>query len=241
MIMSSDHPHLHSFTREQKVGFSLLLLFGVLTVGLGFLQIRNTIYNPLAFDAPEQKNALAGIESDPNVRLQAIDTDQDGLSDYDELNFYSTSPYLPDSDSDGKTDKQEIEAGTDPNCAEGKLCVNPDAVAKPSSDGVGASPLVNAATAPLVALDKLTSTIGATTTMSIEGLLKNPSALRSILISSGNMSATDLADVDDETLIRMFSEIVEKESRNLDKEDVSTVQSFISSTTIGVSELDNDN
>jgi hypothetical protein len=50
------------------------------------------------------------------VELQNKDSDNDGLSDYDEINIYLTSPYLEDSDSDGQTDFEEIEDGTDPNC-----------------------------------------------------------------------------------------------------------------------------
>ena len=42
------------------------------------------------------------MELDETIRLQRIDTDRDTITDYQELNFYSTSPYLPDTDSDGK-------------------------------------------------------------------------------------------------------------------------------------------
>ncbi|MCK4859621.1 MAG: hypothetical protein KAS87_03565, partial [Candidatus Omnitrophica bacterium] len=45
-----------------------------------------------------------------------------GLSDWDELYFYNTSPYLEDSDSDGFTDKQEIDNDKDPNCPAGRDC-----------------------------------------------------------------------------------------------------------------------
>jgi len=50
------------------------------------------------------------------------DTDQDGLADSVELQAYNTSPFLPDSDSDGTSDKEEVQKGTDPNCPEGKDC-----------------------------------------------------------------------------------------------------------------------
>ena len=35
-------------TREQKVGFTLLLVFAVFAIGLGIMQIRNTMYAPFA-------------------------------------------------------------------------------------------------------------------------------------------------------------------------------------------------
>lgn len=44
-----------------------------------------------------------------------LDSDQDGLSDYDEINIYKTDPYNPDTDGDGVTDYDELYVyGTDP-------------------------------------------------------------------------------------------------------------------------------
>ena len=42
------------------------------------------------------------------------DTDFDGLSDGDEINFYQTSPLAGDTDGDGAGDRSEVTAGTDP-------------------------------------------------------------------------------------------------------------------------------
>lgn len=44
----------------------------------------------------------------------AIDTDKDGISDFDEQNLYSTDPALPDTDNDGVIDGVEIMRGFDP-------------------------------------------------------------------------------------------------------------------------------
>lgn len=54
--------------------------------------------------------------------LKQQDTDNDGLSDYEEIYIYGTSAFLEDSDGDGLSDSQEIKAGTDPLCAEGDIC-----------------------------------------------------------------------------------------------------------------------
>jgi hypothetical protein len=43
-----------------------------------------------------------------------LDTDKDGLNDFYEV-LYGTNPRLPDSDGDGWLDKAEIDAGSDPN------------------------------------------------------------------------------------------------------------------------------
>jgi Bacterial Ig-like domain/Bacterial TSP3 repeat len=47
----------------------------------------------------------------------AIDTDGDGISDFDEQNLYSTDPKLPDTDNDGVLDGVEIMKGFDPKNA----------------------------------------------------------------------------------------------------------------------------
>ena len=109
-------------TREQKTGFVLLLVFAILVVGLGMLQIRNTIYGPFVINLTQTDYDEASLFQDEATRLQNIDTDHDGLNDYEELSFYETSPYLPDTDSDGLSDKLEIEQGTNPLCPEGEDC-----------------------------------------------------------------------------------------------------------------------
>jgi len=43
-----------------------------------------------------------------------VDSDNDGISDTDEINIYGTNPYNPDSDGDGVADGAEISAGSDP-------------------------------------------------------------------------------------------------------------------------------
>jgi pimeloyl-ACP methyl ester carboxylesterase len=49
------------------------------------------------------------------------DTDDDGLSDGQEVNTFRTNPVLADTDGDGAADGQEISAGTDPLVADGAL------------------------------------------------------------------------------------------------------------------------
>ena len=53
--------------------------------------------------------SLAPISNDPSV-----DTDGDGLADYEEAYNCGTDPYLADSDNDGDPDWSEIHNGTDP-------------------------------------------------------------------------------------------------------------------------------
>ena len=58
------------------------------------------------------------------------DSDNDGLSDGDELNIYGTDPFNPDSDGDGYSDGDEVKGGYNPN-GPGKLLINDFIVDKP--------------------------------------------------------------------------------------------------------------
>jgi hypothetical protein len=49
-----------------------------------------------------------------------VDTDKDGLSDYDEVTIYKTNPQKDDTDGDGFKDGDEVKSGYNPN-GSGKL------------------------------------------------------------------------------------------------------------------------
>lgn len=102
-----------------------LIAFGVLAIALGALNLKRLI-------GPARVVPNANIPSIPSTReefeqqqravLEGLDTDRDGLDDLTELELTKTSPFLSDSDSDGKTDKEEVDAGEDPNCPKGTTC-----------------------------------------------------------------------------------------------------------------------
>ncbi|MFH0951600.1 MAG: hypothetical protein V1838_00215 [Patescibacteria group bacterium] len=102
--------------------FGVLLLVGVAAIGFGAFQLYNVINSPFAGRVSLDEVSLTEEEVATIDELQYVDTDNDTLSDYDELFRYNTSPFLSDSDSDGQTDAQEISANSDPNCPEGKDC-----------------------------------------------------------------------------------------------------------------------
>lgn len=176
--------------------FSVLLLFGVVTLFFGFFQILNSIRGP--FRLPSNTNeAKLGETGSEISALKKKDTDSDGLSDFDELYTYQTSPYLADSDSDSLADQQEVFSGTDPNCAQGTTCsslelaTNANAASTNGATTNGAASNIqsglpiNSSTASDISLDDL----------------------RIALRNAGAPAAT-LEGMSDEQLLQLYQEVV---------------------------------
>lgn len=122
MLDENENPSQTKSGRE-KIITGLVLIICVAAIFLIYYQTKASINGPLSAvfkisqeavnknPAPEAKETLATI-----LALKQKDTDSDGLSDYDEIYIYKTSPYLEDTDGDGFSDKKEIDGGHDPNC-----------------------------------------------------------------------------------------------------------------------------
>ncbi len=110
---------------EQKIAAALLLFLFTGGIFFGFRSFGANLYRPIQqqFAKNVTGKVVGGAQDQKDMEaLKKKDTDTDGLSDYDELYVYKTSPYLKDSDSDGVEDKTEVFGGTDPNCPVGKVC-----------------------------------------------------------------------------------------------------------------------
>ena len=114
--------------RNQKIAVAVLAVFAVLVFAMWMTQFKKSISEPFAYKGDKNEAQQSGIcegsecQEDSEESLRNKDTDGDGLSDWDELYFYNTSPYLEDSDSDGFNDNEEIENDKDPNCPVGRDC-----------------------------------------------------------------------------------------------------------------------
>lgn len=179
-------------SKERKIGFVLLLIFALLTVSLGILQIRNNLYAPFALNNQVPATLRDEVNSVEALRLR--DTDRDGLTDFDEAYVYNTSRYIADTDSDGQTDGQEIAAGTNPLCAEGKPCV-----AEGEEAGSGGN---TAAT-----LESLRALDPGPPPADLEGLLTNPAQVRQMLIDAG-VDAALVARISDKDLLVMVNQVI---------------------------------
>ena len=203
--MENNQSKFISLSREQKIGFVLLLVFGVLTIALGFLQMRNTIYNPFVVRF-EKNNLNSQVFLDEKIRLQQLDTDNDGISDYDEIEFYKTSAYLPDTDSDGLSDKFEIDNGKDPLCAEGSVCETLIApkekttIETPALGGINSMDILSKA-------GELEAGEQNSENPDLTNMVNNPLLLRQLLLSSGKITEEQLAKIDDVTLLELAKNI----------------------------------
>lgn len=181
---------LQSYSQILLLAF--VLFIGVASVALGATSIRRSIYAPFA-----TKSSLADATSDSGTQaadLEALkhkDTDGDGLSDYDELYVYHTSPYLKDSDSDGIPDGEEVRRGTDPNCPEGKTCGG-DTGAQASAAQKSGAVAGQSLTPPLPAPSPLPSAV------------PSPAELRTLLKQAG-VSADKVDALSDEEVVTAYN------------------------------------
>jgi len=203
---------------QQKVGFVLLLIFAVLAIGLGFLQLRNQVYGPFVQSSVNNTGPNSGTAIlDETLRLQRIDTDQDGLNDYQELNFYQTSPYIPDTDSDGVSDSVEISEGTDPLCPEGQVCGTSDSSGSRTST-IDTAPLSGSVPSPA----DLLGTVGAIE-LDPQSLMNNPAYVRALIQQTGALTPEVLATIDDASLLSIVKEFLAEQGVNMGTTTVSGI------------------
>jgi hypothetical protein len=183
--------------KGQRFGVGLLLCISVLLVAVSIFQFKSNIFsygNRIKTD-PLANLSSAERDDAEMAALKKADTDGDGLSDYNELYVYHSSPYMRDTDSDGIPDGEEVRKGTSPTCQEGKDCLfNPiAAVANASSTEAQAAPSADQ-TGGVVAPDQKVDLSALT-----------PQELRDALVESG-VPAAQLAGVSDEDLMKLVKQ-----------------------------------
>ena len=89
---------------------------------IGDPQICQSIENSKVLPEAKQQcfHKIEDYDFIPGINIYALDSDGDGLSDLQEIQFFNSSANNPDTDGDGKTDFEEVEAMTNPLGA-GKL------------------------------------------------------------------------------------------------------------------------
>ena len=191
--------------KSQKIAAGVLAFFAFLIIIIWVVQFKNSLKSPFDYRSPDQ-NPVASTEetcpggncADNEEDLSKLDTDKDGLSDYDELNYYKTSPYIEDTDSDGLLDGEEINLDEDPLCPVGQDCA-PLPASDSSSDEIPVGTGLPAITLPDNA------TVG-----DLLGADLDAATLRQLLIANG-MQKELLDQISDEELLKSFKDIVQTE------------------------------
>ncbi len=120
---------------------SFFIVAGII-VTAAFFSFRNNLtssFKPVVaeYEKSVQDAILAQqAEAEKTLKEMTADDDLDGISNYEETNVHNTSPYLSDSDSDGLSDKYEIDTGTDPLCPSGQECTKSPSLLFPNAPSV---------------------------------------------------------------------------------------------------------
>lgn len=187
-----------SLPRPQKIAVILLSLVACGIIGVWIWQFENRINSPFRL-SPEDKilaEEAAKKKAEEETINRTKDTDKDGLSDYDEINIYGTSPYLEDTDGDNISDFDEVRIGKDPLCAEGSDC---SLFTGDKTDNLGdATEEVSQNPAEKVEDDLLIKALSG------DG---NAETMRQILLQAG-ASKEEVDLISDEDLMNMYMEIL---------------------------------
>lgn len=210
--------HYSTLPRSQKIAVAVLAFFAVFVIIIWSMQIRDNIFSPFDrsknYSTNSNNEQCVGPECQANQELASDlmnqDTDNDGLSDWEELTIYKTSPYLEDSDSDGINDKDEIDAGENPLCKKGDAC---DTGAK-ASDSEATEEPAGAANAQLI--PGLNEGEIPASESDEEALLRailqgqsDATTLRALLIQAG-MDERVLNQLSDEELLNSYQQVLEQ-------------------------------
>ena len=178
---------------KDKIILFGLVIFSISILITGYFKIKSAIYKPFAVKTNVSVEQLKYILKSQ----QDKDTDNDGITDWQEENTYHTSKYNTDSDSDGINDKEEILAGSDPNAS----ASTPNNVGSYSPDNTASQPIDFGVPKSEQNTDNLT-----------------PDQIREILITKGGVSKEMVDKIDDKTLEKMYNET--KQETGIDLESV---------------------
>lgn len=187
-----------SMPRPQKVAVISLSFAGVAIIFFAALQFKTRVNSPFQHDFED-------ITKVSSLDLMNLDTDKDGLSDYDE-EINQTSRYLPDTDSDGIPDKDEVENGSDPICPNGQDCSSlEELIIKDTSTSTN-----SVSPEGLGSINIDSEANEAELRSALSGEVDIPT-LRRLLIEGGASEET-LNQISDEDLLKSYQEVLNKQN-----------------------------
>lgn len=182
---------------EQKISTAILGVCGAIALVLSVAQVRTQLRSPFFVQRSvlDRSNAFFAQQEEEAQKIEIQkkkDTDGDGLSDYDELYTYHTSPYLTDTDGDTVPDGEEVARGIDPNCPEGKTCTDAQFLIGTSTG----STLVAPGSSP-----------GLSANTGVGKAKVAPSVLRAYLLAQNLLSQEQLDTISDDVLFQVYGSI----------------------------------
>lgn len=210
----------NSMDKNRKIALIILSVFSVTIIVIWGLNFNSSLRDPFSYQgdliASNNKNNCAdgncavGEMTSDNLELKNIDTDGDGISDWDELFIHGTSPYLEDTDGDTLSDYEEIFVyKTNANCPEGQDCSN--SLSQSTSQNAGSSEASNDFYDFLTSLEtSVEQDVNSTSSNSSMGNSSekvDAQSLRQILIQSG-IEESDLEQINDDDLMKLYQEVL---------------------------------
>lgn len=222
--------------RPQHARRLFIIILTIAGFGLlgGVINFSTAIKQPLSFTSSnpfiknQLTNGLVTTSVQDQQRIDALktkDSDGDGLTDYDELYAYHTSPYLKDSDSDGISDYDEVKNGTDPNCPTGKACTP---IAINANDNSNASTTSNA--------PSNTNQTNTAAASSAPQALLDTNALRQALLDAG-APQDQLNQLSDNDLITLYTQVLNTNSSSATNSPTTNANNNSNSNTTTVSSV----
>ena len=203
--------------KNHKRALLALSVFSVVIIIVWFVNFFYVLRKPFDYRHIADSNTSNSLDTvntnnlnldSSNLDLKLIDTDGDGLLDWDELFIHGTSPYLEDTDGDGLSDYEEVIIyKTNPNCLEGQICSG--SLSQSDSQVVNNTvEILDDYYQGVASLNKDTISIEDISTY-LDSDAVDVLYLRQILLEEG-FSQSDLEKISDEDLISVYKEIVDK-------------------------------
>lgn len=201
-------------SKEKQNRRSVLFLgiFTILIAAVAYFQFQAAIYAP--FGGASKKQTIKKVQQTQEELNMLImqDTDKDGLTDFDEQFTYLTSIYITDTDSDAYSDKEEVDAGSNPLDKKS----NPYTVEKElgGQQQKGEPTSAKATAGEEEILEKIFPAPEANDQLSIINDQLSAQEIRELLINSG--IDKELVDkLDDKTLKSLYNETIQETTEKL--------------------------
>ncbi len=212
--------HWQRLEQKQKAFFAIFVLFSCMALVFSYISVKEGISAPFRVSVKEaSKNVelLKDQAQEQEALAKRIDSDGDGLSDWDEQNVYKSSPYLWSTAGDGVPDNIKIAMGENPLCKLGEPCTAQSMKFDLPTDSF---PLMDVSGQPNVN-DQLSSILmgenqvgenfrGAAEEAGVEfdldAIPRDPALLRQALMQTGKVDQAKMDSLSDEELLRFFDE-----------------------------------